>query len=317
MQANSRNFLTACVIGWTLLIAAAVVYARRYDVSASIAVPVVAAILIEFIFYLATGFEDIRKFFTPPFILLSALIPYLVYAIPTGQFHLQPFFILLALVAGIAYWYIILPAVWWADLLFVVYVPAILLSRVLKDFIYVLPVRHVPVHVVLGHAMLIHTAAMSILVVRRFPGIGYGFVPSKKEILIGARNFLLFVPLGAVLGLSLGVFKYHGQSPLLTPALLLGYFWVLALSEELAFRGVLQQTLGQVTGNRHIALALASIAFGFVHIWFPGGFPNWRMMILATVAGWFYGKSFEQGGGIRAAMVTHALTVTVWLVWLA
>jgi hypothetical protein len=41
------------------------------------------------------------------------------------------------------------------------------------------------------------------------------------------------------------------------------------------------------------------------------------MMVLAAVAGWFYGKAFEQAGSIRASMVTHALTVTVWLVWLA
>jgi membrane protease YdiL (CAAX protease family) len=165
--------------------------------------------------------------------------------------------------------------------------------------------------------MLIHTAALSILVIRKFPGIGYGFIPTRKEMWIGTRNFLLFVPFGAVLGPSLGIFKYRGQSAWLAPVLLVGYFWVLALSEELAFRGVLQQTLVRVLGNRHLALVLASIAFGSVHIWFPGGFPNWRVMILAAVAGWFYGKSFEQAGSIRASMVTHALTVTVWLVWLA
>lgn len=317
MQAKTRKFLVACLIGWTLLIAAAFVYARRYEVAASIAIPVVLAILIEFILYLATGFEEIRERFSPPLILATAVIPYLVYAIPTGQFHLLPFGILVALVAGVAYWYVVLPAVWWADLLFVVYVPAILLSKVLKDVIYILPVRHVPAHVVLGHAMLIHTAAMAILNVRKFPGIGYGFIPTKQEMWIGLRNFLFFIPFGAVIGLSLHIFKYRGQSPWLTPVLFIGYFWMVALSEELAFRGVLLQTLTRVLGNRHVALILASVAFGFVHIWFPGGFPNWRMMILASVAGWFYGKSFEQGGGIRASMITHALTVTVWLVWLA
>jgi hypothetical protein len=156
MQANPRKFLIACLTGCALLIAADFVYARKYEVAASIAIPelicVVAAILIEFILYLSTGFEEIRQRFTPPLILSTALIPYLVYAIPTGQFHLLTFAILIALVAGIAYWYVVLPPVWWADLLFVVYVPAILLSKVLKDVIYVLPVRHVPAHVVLGHA---------------------------------------------------------------------------------------------------------------------------------------------------------------------
>jgi membrane protease YdiL (CAAX protease family) len=316
MQASTRNFLIACLAGWTVLIAAAIVYARRYDVAPSIAIPVVAAILIEFIFYLATGFEEIRKFFTPPWILASAFLPYLVYAIPTHRFNLVAFGALLVLAAMLAYWFVVLPHVWWADLSFVCIAAAILLSGVLKKVIYPMPVRHVPVDVVPGHATLIHMAAMSILVVRKFPGIRYGFVPTRQEILAGARNFLFFLPFGAALGITLKIFNYKGQSPWLAPVLFLGYFWMVALSEEFAFRGVIQQTLNNKFGNRQIGLICTSVAFGFVHLWFRGGFPNWRMMLLATAAGWFYGRAFEQGGGIRAAMVAHALTVTVWLVWL-
>ena len=58
-------------------------------------------------------------------------------------------------------------------------------------------------------------------------------------------------------------------------------------------------------------VTFASVAFGFCHLWFRG-FPNWRFAIVAAVAGWFYGKAYERGQGIRAAMVTHALAVTVW-----
>jgi membrane protease YdiL (CAAX protease family) len=207
---------------------------------------------------------------------------------------------------------VFLPKVWWVDLAFLALVVTVLLSGVLKTAIYLLPVRHVPVHVVPGHATLIHISAMSVLVVRRFPGVGYGFIPTWSEVRIGVKNFLFFVPFGAGIGLTLKLFTFQGQSPWLAPVLFLGYFWMVALSEEFAFRGVLQQTLG----NGLAARFGASVAFGFVHLWFRGGFPNWRMMLLAMVAGWFYGRAFEQGGGIRASMVTHALTVTVWLVWL-
>jgi membrane protease YdiL (CAAX protease family) len=317
MQASTRNFLIACLAGWAILIAAAIVYARRYGLAPSIAVPVVAAILIEFIFYLVTGFEELREYFKPPWIVASALLPYLVYAIPTGRFELLPFLALAAIAAIIAYWYIVLPPIPWVDLGFVAFASAVLLSGVLKHFIYISPVRHVPVDVVPGHATLIHVAVMSILVVRRFPGINYGFLPTRKEIVAGALNFLYFLPFGAVIGLSLKIFKYRGQSPWLAPVLFLGYFWMVALSEEFAFRGVIQQTLDRLIGNRYVARLVSCVAFGFVHLWFPGGFPNWRMMLIASVAGWFYGRAFVQGGGIRAAMVTHALTVTVWLVWLA
>jgi uncharacterized protein len=318
MQASTRNFLIACLAGWLVLIPAAIVYARRYEVAASIAIPVLAAVLIEFIFYLATGFEEIRKFFKPPWILASALLPYLVYSIPAHRFELLPFVALIGIAAVIAWWFVVLPHVWWADMSFVVFAAAILLSGVLKHFIYPMPVRHVPVDVVPGHATLIHIAALSILVVRKLPGIGYGFIPNREEIVAGVRNFIYFLPFGATLGFLLKIFRYRGQSPWLAPVLFIGYFWVVALSEEFAFRGVIQQTLVTLLGNRYLALACSSIAFGFVHIWFPGSaFPNWRMMLLATVAGWFYGRAFQQGGGIRAGMVTHALTVTVWLVWLA
>jgi len=277
----------------------------------------VAAVLIEFIFYLATGFEEIRKFFTPPWIVASALLPYLVYTIPTHRFEPLPFVVLATIAAAIAYWFVVLPHVWWSDLGFVAFAAAVLLSGVLKHFIYPMPARHVPVDVVPGHATLIHIAVMSALVVRKFPGINYGFIPTRREVLAGVRNFVYFLPFGAALGVLLQIFKYRGQSPWLAPVLFVGYFWMVALSEEFAFRGVIQQTLVRIMSNGHVALVLSSIAFGFVHLWFPGGFPNWRMMIVGSVAGWFYGRAFEQGGGIRASMVTHALTVTVWLIWLA
>jgi len=41
-------------------------------------------------------------------------------------------------------------------------------------------------------------------------------------------------------------------------------------------------------------------------------FPNWRIAILAAVAGVFYGLAYRQARSIRASMVTHALTVTAW-----
>ena len=49
-------------------------------------------------------------------------------------------------------------------------------------------------------------------------------------------------------------------------------------------------------------------------MWY-GKFPNWRFAALAVVAGLFYGSAFRMGRGIRASMVTHALTVTTWKVF--
>ena len=42
-----------------------------------------------------------------------------------------------------------------------------------------------------------------------------------------------------------------------------------------------------------------------------------RVAAAATIAGWFYAKAYLEGKGIRAAMVTHALTNVVARVFLA
>ena len=41
-----------------------------------------------------------------------------------------------------------------------------------------------------------------------------------------------------------------------------------------------------------------------------GRFPNWRFALLAGIAGLFYGRAYAKSGGIRAAMVAHALMNT-------
>ena len=86
---------------------------------------------------------------------------------------------------------------------------------------------------------------------------------------------------------------------------------MVALSEELFFRGLLQQWLEEWTGTAWAGLLLASLAFGAVHLGFRQ-FPNWKFASLAAIAGVFYGIAFRRGGGIRAAMVAHALVVTTW-----
>ena len=97
----------------------------------------------------------------------------------------------------------------------------------------------------------------------------------------------------------------------LLPLTFFGTLWVLALGEELFFRGLLQQWMSQWLGSEWNGLFATAAIFGSVHL-FYNQFPNWRFALLAAVAGVFYGMAFRTGKGIRAAMVTHALTVTTW-----
>ena len=85
--------------------------------------------------------------------------------------------------------------------------------------------------------------------------------------------------------------------------------WVVALAEEFLFRGLLQQRLSLWLRSSPAGCIMASIAFGLVHLPF-GRFPNWRFALLAGIAGLFYGRAYAKSGGIRAAMVAHALMNT-------
>jgi len=93
-----------------------------------------------------------------------------------------------------------------------------------------------------------------------------------------------------------------------------GVLWVVALSEEFFFRGLLQQWTSKWMSSETAGLIVTSLLFGAVHLWFRP-FPNWRLAVLAAIAGVFYGLAFQRARSIRASMVTHALVVTTWRVF--
>jgi hypothetical protein len=85
----------------------------------------------------------------------------------------------------------------------------------------------------------------------------------------------------------------------------------IALLEELLFRGVLQSLLTAAFASANRAQALVACLFGLSHI-LHGPAPNWRYVILASIAGWFYGSAFRKGGNLLASSLLHALVDNVW-----
>jgi hypothetical protein len=59
------------------------------------------------------------------------------------------------------------------------------------------------------------------------------------------------------------------------------------------------------------AWGTASVLFGFSHIT-NLGFPNWRYVILASIAGVFYGWTWRRTGSIFASAIVHALVDVTW-----
>jgi membrane protease YdiL (CAAX protease family) len=287
-------------------------YARAKGIPAWVALPVLAAFLVEYPFYLVPAFAEVRARFehSPAWLVVSFVAPYVLYATNTGQFRWRALAQLAALAAVLSLWYTILPGAPLADGAFLALVAAVVL-RGYFDPIYTSPYPGLHLEI-LGHVALTRLCAMVMLVERRVRGVGYGFMPSLAEWKIGVRHFFYFVVAAIPLAWATRLVRPGpGMPAWKIAATFVGVLWVVALSEEFFFRGLLQRWIVQWTGRPAWALAGTSILFGAVHLGFRG-FPNWRFALAAAVAGWFYGRAYQQAESIRASMVTHALVVTLW-----
>ena len=82
-------------------------------------------------------------------------------------------------------------------------------------------------------------------------------------------------------------------------------FLTIGLPEELLFRGLIQNFLQKTWGRAIVALVVSSIIFGLAHL-NNGPRPDWRYAVLATIAGFFYGRAFLQSGRLMAPALVHA-----------
>jgi membrane protease YdiL (CAAX protease family) len=312
--------------GWLLLALAAWVYARFTNMPAWAAVPVAAAFLIEIPFYLSPASQAVRNWLagrgriqTACLLTAAALVPWIVYAAATSEASFTAFGLLLLAALAVSFWYVVLPAAPASDLFFLGVAAGIYLSKVF-DRIYVSPVPKLSI-TVLGHLMLIRTAALAILVLRGNAKAEYRFLPNRDEWLTGVRYFAIMLPAIAAIYWALGLVELRAlpKNAALAVLLAIGTFlamlWVLALSEEFFFRGLLQQWLERWTGRPWLALILASVIFGCAHLGFQRKFPNWRWVIVAAILGIFCGLAWRKSRSVQAAMVTHALLVTTWRIF--
>jgi membrane protease YdiL (CAAX protease family) len=92
-----------------------------------------------------------------------------------------------------------------------------------------------------------------------------------------------------------------------------GTFWVIALPEEALFRGTIQQMLERAMRRKWAALAIASVIFGLAHLNNSNGeAPDWRYVLLATIAGVAYGIAYRRTGNLAAPTLTHCLVDVTW-----
>lgn len=310
-------------LGWVLLGSGAWLYARMKGIPEWAAMPVAAAFIVELTFYLLAGTATGRNWLGSHgrkriawLLTASGVLPWLIYSLPTGEADLSSVGLLLLIVLAVSVCYAVLPAAPLVDILFLGAIAAVYLSKAF-DWIYASPIPKQSISV-LGKLMLIRTAAMAILLIRGNVKAEFRFLPDRSEWLKGLLYFAPALPVVGFIywGLGLVEMRVHPLNALQAIGTFVGVLWAVALPEEFFFRGLLQQWLERWTGHAIVALLLAALIFGSAHLGFHRIFPNWRWAIVAAVLGLFLGLAWRNTRSVQTSMVTHALIVTVWRMFL-
>jgi membrane protease YdiL (CAAX protease family) len=146
---------------------------------------------------------------------------------------------------------------------------------------------------------------------RALPGMKFN-LPSARDLAYGVAAFLICAPLLVAGGRLLG-FIPPWHAPAHASARAIGRTFGLifvgtALPEEILFRALIQNWLMQRYGFSIRMLLVAAFIFGCAHLDNgPQPLPNWRYMILATIAGIAYGKAFQQSTSVFSSVTCHAL----------
>jgi membrane protease YdiL (CAAX protease family) len=323
MKSAARRDLIIGTLSFAALLAAFWLVARRFDVAQDLAGHVPSAIVSFAILlapYWAFGFgldawlRDRLRTRTAricaPLLLITA---YVVFVLPRGQFRwdmcLGMASVVLAVAVLLEFDRALTPD--WRDWLVLV------ILGIAVDL-------HFFDHAWLGHGLagmpkllFVDAGLYGYLVLRRIGGIGYNFRARASDFGIGLREVLFFTPIALTFGLLTSFLHFHPvwSSPLEFGSAWLFTLFFVAMPEELFFRGLMLNLLERRTGTRG-ALAITAILFGLAHFNKRAAFFNWRYVILAGIAGVFYGRAWLARRRLLSSSVTHATVDAVWSIWL-
>jgi membrane protease YdiL (CAAX protease family) len=168
----------------------------------------------------------------------------------------------------------------------------------------------------LNELLLVDASLYGFLAIRQLSGTGFNFCLKWSDWKTGLRELVFFAPAVIVLGLALAFIHPHRNLPGIGSALLrwILIFFFTAVPEELFFRAWVQNLLERRVGRR-AALVLAAILFGLSHFNKRSARFNWRYVLLATIAGVFYGRAWRENRRVPASTITHASVDWLWGLW--
>jgi hypothetical protein len=170
-----------------------------------------------------------------------------------------------------------------------------------------------------GNLLLVDAGLYAFLGIRRLSATGFDLHFRWSDWKTGFRELLFFAPIVIALGIALGFIHPHRNAPNVLKAMLewAGIFLFVAVPEELFFRAWVQNLLERRVGHG-AALVIASILFGLSHFNkrnFGMAHFNWRYVLLATIAGIFYGRAWKENRRVPASAVTHTCVDWLWYLW--
>ncbi len=296
-------------------------YLKRYSIPRSSAIGVYCCFLLLVIYMIApampAGQALLEKLIAgryKAFTVIALLsVPYLLYALGTADFQWSALGRLLAIAAPVIGLYFGFPVrhpakFEWQDMLAAVWMVSVVLFRLFNG------IWNIPINLdFMGRLFMVSLGALCWTYIRPVPELGYRLEFSKKALVAVGINFVLFagiaIPLGLMIGFTSWNPRWHGVVDFLLAYLEILLF--IAVLEELFFRGFLQNLLTKSLRSWWLGQLIASCIFGLFHILHPP-FPNWRYVILASIAGWFYGSSYRSGGMLLSSALLHAAVDTVW-----
>lgn len=169
----------------------------------------------------------------------------------------------------------------------------------------------------LGKMLLLDAGIWGFLVVRQLDGVGFDLRLTLRDLRRGFGEYLLYALIAIPLGLWLGFLHVHAVLPSVT-RLAGGFvftFFFIAIPEELFFRGWLQNLLERRMGRRR-ALVVTAVLFGLAHWNKRAVHFNWRYVVMAAIAGVFYGRAWRTQRRVGASSITHTSVDLTWSMWL-
>jgi membrane protease YdiL (CAAX protease family) len=161
--------------------------------------------------------------------------------------------------------------------------------------------------------LCVNVALACFVLLRRVNGIGYSIGWGRHWSFFILASFIVFGCIAIPMGQAIHFIQFEPQWSQLKslPFVSLGILCFTAWPEEFLFRGLLQNMLSRAWNSELVGWWTASVIFGFSHIT-NMGFPNWRYVLLASIAGVFYGWTWRKTGSIFASALVHAAVDITW-----